>query len=37
MYKLLSAINDIKAIYKGRYLQRVWNKAVLKLVRGLLK
>ena len=37
IYKGLSKYNDIKAISKGRVVERVWNKTLLKLVRKFMK
>jgi hypothetical protein len=37
IYKALSVSNDIKAISKGRVLNRIWNKSILKLVRKVMK
>jgi len=37
IYKALSLSNDITSIFNGRLLQRLWNKTLLKLVRGFMK
>lgn len=37
IYKYLSKCNDLKAIRKGRILQRIWNKFMLKFVRRFMK
>jgi len=37
IYKSLSITNDIKAIYKGRILNRLWNKQILKIARKFFK
>lgn len=37
MYKWLSKYNDVKAVSKGRILQRIWNKGILKIARRLFK
>ena len=37
LYKNLSLFNDAKAVCKGRILQRMWNKWILKFTRKLMK
>jgi|GEM_PF-4270285 len=37
LYKGLSISNDLRALYKGRILQRLWNKKLLKIARKFLK
>ena len=37
VYKVLAISNDIKAIRKGRILNRIWNRGLLKLVRKFMK
>lgn len=37
MYQSLSVFNDFRALFKGRILQRIWNKIVLKFAMKFIK
>lgn len=37
IYKAMSVFNDVKAFSKGRIIERLFNKMILKLARKFMK